>query len=144
MGGLRLVKGVEGTSLEPCSRCQSAGCPWDRISGKPLCPDCQESLAMGDAPPMMEPAENRPCLVCRRRGTLRYMTFPLHAPTAVEFDLCAEHFQALLGRRLDRHAYHQLDHELRRLGLAVRQVFLLHDAFYDEQGKPLQPVPESY
>jgi hypothetical protein len=144
MEGLRLVKGAAGAAQEPCCRCQTGGCPWDRIAGKPICPDCQEAIALGEAEPVKEQAENRPCVVCRKRGTQRFLTFPLHATAAIELDLCGVHFQALLARRLDRHAFHQLDHELRRLGLAVRQVFLLHDAFYDDHGRPLQPVPEPY
>jgi len=57
-------------------------------------------------------------------------------------DLCPRHFHSLLSRRLDRHAYHQLGRQLQALGLMARQVFLLHEAFYDEQGQPLQPIPE--
>jgi hypothetical protein len=143
MEGLRLVKGERTTAVEPCCRCQAAGCPWDQIAGKPICPDCQELIALGDGPALREPAENQPCSVCRQRGTLRYLTYPLQAAGAVEFDLCRDHFEALLCRRLDRHAFHQLDQQLRALGLTVRQVFLLHDAFYDDHGQPLQPVPES-
>jgi hypothetical protein len=30
------------------------------------------------------------------------------------------------------------------LGLTAKQVFLLHDAFYDENGHALQPVPDDY
>ena len=144
MDGLRLIKSAVNSALQPCCRCQTAGCPWDRIAGKPICPDCQESVALGEADPIVEPPENHDCVVCRKRGTLRFLTFPLHTTGAIELDLCADHFQALLSRRLDRHAFHQLDHELRRLGLVVRQVFLLHDAFYDDHGRALQPVPESY
>jgi hypothetical protein len=28
------------------------------------------------------------------------------------------------------------------MGLTARQIFLLHEAFYDERGRPLQPVCE--
>jgi hypothetical protein len=59
-------------------------------------------------------------------------------------DLCARHFQALLGRRLDHVAFYQLSRQLEAVGVAVRQVFLLHEAFYDGHGRPLQPVAEPY
>lgn len=144
MDGVRLLPGVAGSTNIACCRCGSTGCPWDRIAGKVLCPDCQESLALGDAPAIFELAVRRPCTICHRPGTLPYLTFPLHANGAVEIDLCSEHLDSLLSRRLDRHAFHQIDQQLRILGLAVRQVFLLHDAFYDEHGRPLQPVPEAY
>jgi hypothetical protein len=144
MEKVRLVEGERAAAVEPCSRCQAAGCPWDRIADKPMCPDCQEAIALGEGPPVQERAAAAPCSICRQRGTLRYQTYPLQANGAVEFDLCREHFQALLSRRLDPHAFQQLDRQLRDLGLSVRQVFLLHDAFYDEQGQPLQPVPETF
>src|SRR5947209_13062498 len=105
MEGLRLVKTERSAPQQPCVRCGASGCPWDRIAGKPLCPDCQELVALGEAEPLRERAENLPCSICRGRGTLRYLTFPLQAAGAVEFDLCAEHFQALLGRRLDESAF---------------------------------------
>jgi hypothetical protein len=86
--------------------------------------------------------EKNRCTICEQHGTLRYLTYPLHAVEPVEMDLCSRHFHALLSRRLDRHAYHQLARQLQMLGLKARQVFLLHEAFYDEQGQSLQPVPE--
>jgi hypothetical protein len=33
-----------------------------------------------------------------------------------------------------------LSRRLQTIGLGARQVFLLHEAFYDERGHPLQPV----
>jgi hypothetical protein len=114
------------------------------VAGKPICPDCQESLAHGDGPPLVEPVEPRPCAVCRRKGALRYLTYPLHTAEPLEMDLCGAHFQALLARRLDGAAYHGLVRQLRALGVRPQQVFLLHEAFYDGQGRPLQPVPDSW
>lgn len=141
MDGLRVVKG-KVVAQAPCSRCQASGCPWDRIVGEPICPDCQESLAQGEGEPLVVRTEKHRCAVCQHQGTLRYVTYPLHAAQPVEMDLCARHFQALLARRLDRHAYHQLSRQLQALGFTARQVFLLHEAFYDDQGRSLQPVPE--
>jgi hypothetical protein len=43
----------------------------------------------------------------------------------------------------DRYAYRTISRLLSRVGLNAKQVFLLHEAFYDERGRPLQPVPES-
>ena len=141
MEGLRLVK--EPTiPRAPCCRCQSAGCPWDRLAGHAICPDCQEALAQGEGEPFVVHTEKHRCAVCQQQGTVRYLTYPLHAAEPVEIDLCSRHFQSLLARRLDRHAYHQLSRQLQSLGFSTRQVFLLHEAFYDEQGHSLQPVPE--
>jgi hypothetical protein len=57
-------------------------------------------------------------------------------------DLCPRHIHALLARRLDRASYFQLARQLQILGVAARQVFLLHEAFYDEQGRSLQPIAD--
>jgi hypothetical protein len=144
MEGMRLVEGKDLLAQEPCVRCQANGCPWDRIAGKPMCPDCQEALALGEAPALSERAERKRCLICQHLGTVRYLTYPLQSAVAIEFDLCPWHFQALLSRRLERHALLQVSRQLHSLGLSAKQVFLLHDAFYDENGRALQPVPEVY
>jgi hypothetical protein len=144
MEGMRLVEGKGLSAQEPCVRCQANGCPWDRIAGKPICPDCQEALALGEAPALSERAERRRCLICQHLGTVSYLTYPLQSAVAIELDLCLWHFQALLSRRLERHALLQVSRQLHTLGLSAKQVFLLHDAFYDENGRALQPVPEMY
>jgi hypothetical protein len=141
MDGLRVVK-EEVVQPASCSRCRASGCPWDRLAGRPVCPDCQESLAQGEGEPLVLRTEKNRCAACQQQGTVRYLTYPLHATRPVEMDLCPRHFQALLARRLDCHAYHQLSRQLQALGFTARQVFLLHEAFYDEQGQSLQPVPE--
>lgn len=144
MEGLRWLT-AERTSLQvACSRCHAIGCPWDRVAGKVMCPDCQELLAVGEGPPLIEKVEKRICAVCDQVGTLRFLTFPLHTPQALEIDLCGPHFQALLRRRLDRYSYRQLSRRLHKVGVGPREVFLLHEAFYDDLGHPLQPVPEAY
>jgi hypothetical protein len=80
------------------------------------------------------------CCVCNHAGTVPYLTFPLHGREPLELPLCPRHFHALLGRRLDRYAYRTLSRRLQVIGMGARQVFLLHEAFYDERGHPLQPV----
>jgi hypothetical protein len=80
--------------------------------------------------------------VCGSRGAVPYLTFPLHAADPLEIDLCPGHFHAFMGRRLDRSSFRNLTRQLQALGLNVQQVFLLHEAFYDENGRPLQPVRE--
>lgn len=142
MEGLRLIKASGHSQLAPCSRCQSTGCPWDRIGENVICPDCQEQLALGEGEPLVEKVRPLACAVCGHMGTVRYLTFPLHARDPMEIDLCSEHFHAFIGRRLDRSAFRILSRRLQALGLSVRQVFLLHEAFYDERGHPIQPVPE--
>src|SRR5262249_2221239 len=117
---------------------------WDRVAGKAICPDCQEQLALGEGEPLVERAEKYHCAVCQQLGTIRYLTYPLHATEPVEVDLCPQHFHALLRRRLDRYAYLQLSRQLQTLGVTAGQVFLLHEAFYDIQGRHLQPVPDHW
>jgi hypothetical protein len=144
MDGLRQVREVVHSPAEPCGRCQAAGCPWDRIAGKPMCPDCQEALAHGETPPLRERVDSARCAVCQQTGTLRYLTYPLHVAEPIEIDLCAGHFQALLARRLDRNAFRRLEQQLQTFGVSVRQLFLLHEAFYDGKGRPLQPIQEAW
>jgi hypothetical protein len=97
---------------------------------------------MGEGEPLVEKLVGKKCAVCGQTGTVRYLTFPLLGRDPLEIDLCPQHFHALMGRRLDRYAHRTLNRRLQALGLNVRQVFLLHEAFYDERGHPLQPVPE--
>jgi hypothetical protein len=144
MEGLRLMAAETSASLVACSRCQATGCPWDRIAGKPICPDCQEQMILGETPPLLERVEKHACAVCQHTGTLRYLTFPLRGTRAVEIDLCSNHFQALLARRLDRYALKQFGKQLQGHGIQTQQLFLLHEAFYDDKGQPLQPVPDAY
>jgi hypothetical protein len=80
--------------------------------------------------------------VCNQIGTLCFLTLPLGSLQALAFDLCPEHFRALIGRRLDRRAFRMLRTELFRLGLVPQLIFLLHEAFYDERGRALQPALE--
>jgi hypothetical protein len=125
-----------------CCRCSEADGKWDRIADKPYCPACQEAIVLGVAKPLTARSEKKPCAVCSHLGTVRYLTFPLHAETPVEFDLCSEHLRSLLGRRLGPHAYHQLRRQLLVLGIEPERIFLLHEAFYDSNGRALQPAAE--
>jgi hypothetical protein len=124
----------------PCSRCPARGCHWDQLVGQPICPDCQAALLRGEADPLMLRREQRACAVCGQAGTVRYLTFPLHEPQPVEIDLCPGHLRGLMARRLSRRAFRQLRRQLNLLGLAVEQVFLLHESFYDENGVALRPL----
>ena len=145
MTGLRIVAGAEALPTHPCSRCQADGCPWDRIADKPICPDCQEKLALGEGPPLLEkPDPQNCCAICERPGTVRYLTYPLHLQQPLEIELCASHLQALLYRRLDRSAFQLLVERLESLSVTTQQVFLLHNAFYDPGGRPLQPIVETW
>jgi hypothetical protein len=142
MEGLRLVTASGQSAIAPCSRCEATGCPWDRIGEHAVCPDCEEQLALGEGQPLVERLAPNRCLVCRQSGTVRYLTFPLHGRDPLAIDLCAAHFHDYLGRRLDRYAYRTISRALQGVGLSPKQVFLLHEAFYDERGHPLQPVRE--
>jgi hypothetical protein len=140
MDALRLV-GRDGVSaLDPCCRCRAVGCHWDRIGGQPYCPDCQEALAQGTADPLIARTEKHPCAACGQVGTLRFLTFPLGSPEPLEMDLCPGHFRALIGRRLDARTYLRLRRQLDGLRLAPQNIFLLHEAFYDDEGRSLQPA----
>jgi hypothetical protein len=98
---------------------------------------------MGLADPLVERTQRQPCGACDWVGTVRFLTFPLQGAIPVEIDLCPEHLRALLGRRLSPTAFGHLRRRLQVLGLAVEQIFLLHDAFYDKQGRALQPAVEA-
>jgi hypothetical protein len=43
---------------------------------------------------------------------------------------------------LGPYAFNQLRRQLATLGLGVEDLFLLHGAFYDSQGRALQPAVE--
>jgi hypothetical protein len=109
-----------------------------------MCPDCQEALALGEGPMVRERVDRKPCAICGRAGTLRFLTYPLRSMEPVEIDLCGGHFEALLGRRLDQQAFRRLERLLRAEGVKVQQIFLLHEAFYDRGGWSLQPVREAW
>jgi hypothetical protein len=126
----------------PCCRCIDGSRWWDRIAGKTFCPHCLEALALGEADPFVERTDRRRCTVCHRQGTLRFLTFPLHSRRPIEMDLCAEHLRAMIARRLGPHSFDQLRRQLQGLGVKVNDVFLLHEAFYDEYGRALQPAVE--
>lgn len=140
MSSLRVVTGDKISPFQPCYRCGARDCQWDRIGPHPVCPDCAEALIAGEAEPLSEPLEKKVCAVCGRTGTVRFLTFPLREPEPVEIDLCPRHFRDLLGRRLSAQAFGVLRRKLNALGFAVEQVFLLHEAFYDEDGQALHPV----
>lgn len=142
MKSLRIVPNQRLRAVLPCCRCASAERNWDRIAAKAYCPECQEALVMGLADALVERTEKNHCAICSRLGTVRFLTFPLQIPTAVEMDLCPEHLRALLGRRLSTVAFGQLRRRLKQFGLNVERIFLLHEAFYDEHGRALQPAVE--
>jgi len=142
MESLRLAPGKRKPAVLPCCCCTSTERSWDRIAGKAYCPECQEQLVLGLAAPLTEPTEKKPCAACGRLGSVCFLTFPLQSNSPVEMDLCPEHLRALLGRRLGPYAFHQLRRRLHLLGLGCELIFLLHDAFYDDQGRALQPAVE--
>jgi hypothetical protein len=126
----------------PCSRCDARQRPWDRIAGKAYCPSCQEGLALGEGEPLIARADKRLCAACSYQGTVCLVTMPLNSRRPVELDVCGHHLRELLGRRLGPHAFHQLRRQLAMLGVDASEIFLLHDGFYDEQGRALQPTTD--
>src|SRR5262245_10128832 len=135
MSTVRLLSADRVPTQVPCCRCQAPGLGWDRIVDKPYCPDCEEALAQGEAEPLIERAEPTPCSICGRGGTLRYLTFPLESAMPVEMHLCGRHVRDLLARRLERTAFHHLRRQLAGIRVNVGCIFLLHDAFYDAEGR---------
>src|SRR5579884_3721693 len=142
MDGLRVVPRECVSPLEPCCRCRAEGGQWDRVNGLPYCPDCQASLVQGRADPLTLRTECRPCALCAHVGAARFLTFPLGRPDPVEMDLCPLHFRALLARDLGPIAFAHLRRRLRAMGLSPHGIFLLHEAFYDDDGQALQPAVE--
>jgi hypothetical protein len=142
MERLRVSSLDRSSFVATCCRCSAGERNWDRIAGKPYCPSCQESLVVGESEPLMERTEPRHCIVCGRIGTVRYITFPLNAVRPVEMDICGEHLRCMLARRLGPYAFHQLRRMLRMLKLQTEDIFLLHGAFYDREGKALRPAIE--
>jgi hypothetical protein len=142
MERLRVLAGTKMPGMAECSRCATGHRHWDRVGGKPICPNCQEAMIQGEAAPLIERAEPRRCVVCGKIGTIRFLTYPINAAQPIELDICGEHLQALVGRRLGPFAYHQLRRQLRNVQLHPEDVFLLHSAFYNLEGKALRPAVE--
>lgn len=140
MDRLRLAPSDGLAAPVACCRCAAGPHHWDRIAEDAICPNCQEELALGVADPLVVRTEQSQCVVCARRGTVRYRTLPQQAKTAVEMDLCGEHLRGLLARSLGPYAYHQLRRQLRTVKVATEEVFLLHSEFYDDQGRALRPA----
>jgi hypothetical protein len=139
MDSIRLIAEDQNAAEAACCQCGATGQYWDRLADRPFCPDCEEALVRGDGPPLVAKVETRRCCICDHAGTVSYRTLPLRS-SLVNLDLCRDHFRDLLARRLDPLAFTQLRRRLQKVGVAVTQVFLLHDAFYDSQGQALQPV----
>src|SRR5262249_49903236 len=99
-------------------------------------------VVIGEAAPIIERTERRRCTACASEGTVRFLTFPLNSTSAVEMDLCPEHLRSLLARRLGVHAFSQIRRQLGPLDVRVNDNFLLHDAFYDLNGRALQPAAD--
>lgn len=143
MSGVRQVCASELPAATGCCRCRQEGDRWDRIAGKAYCPQCEEMLAAGESDPLVEPTQPHKCVICGHRGTVAVQTYPLEAAAPVEMNLCPEHVRALLSRCLGPLGFHELQRQLQPLGLQPADVFLLHEAFYDGQGKALKPVEEA-
>ncbi len=142
MESMRWVPGEAGGTSAACYHCGARGGRWDRVAGKPYCPNCQELLVLGEGRPLAERTHPAPCAVCARVGSVTFLSFPLERTFPVAVELCAEHLRGLLGRQLGAHAFHQLRRQLISLDLGPEDLFLLHEAFYDPSGRALQPACE--
>ncbi len=142
MDTLRIVAQESVPPLTGCCRCLEVNRRWDRIAGKAYCPNCQELMIQGEGDPLVLRTEPNRCAVCDRPGTVCYLTYPLQAEAPLEVDLCPEHLRCLLGRCLEPAAFQQLRRQLEALNLHAADVFLLHGAFYDDQGRASLPALE--
>jgi hypothetical protein len=140
MESLRVAAAGSIPHLVPCCRCGATERPWDRIAAKAYCPNCEEALVVGESEPLIERTHPNRCAVCNKPGTLCFHTFPLQTTNPVAMELCAEHLRGLLGRRLGPYAFNQLRRQLTNVGVGVEDLFLLHSAFYDLNGRALQPA----
>jgi hypothetical protein len=140
MDSVRLANAEPVFPRLPCTVCGDSHGHWDAIAGKPYCPNCLESLAVGEADALIVRADRRRCGICYHLGTLTFHTFPLHWHRPIEMDLCGDHLRGLIARRLGPHAFEQLRRQLSGLDLEVNRIFLLHEAFYDVHGRALQPA----
>jgi hypothetical protein len=95
---------------------------------------------MGESTPLVERTAKNRCAVCGKVGTVTFHTFPLQGTAPVAIELCPEHLRSLIGRCLGPYAFNQLRRQLQGLGLGAEDLFLLHGAFYDGQGRALQPA----
>lgn len=141
MSRVRLVaeQASSSTATTPCIHCEATGVPWDCLAGKVCCPDCMEAMVRGEGPAFIARLEDHRCCVCSLQGTVAFRTVSLDR-RVLAFDLCRGHLRGLLARRLDRRAFAKFRGQLAAVGVQVNRVFLLHDAFYDEKGRALQPV----
>jgi len=99
-------------------------------------------VLLGQTDPLKLKPQAGHCAVCKSTRIVSFLTVPLRSPRVVEIDICPEHLEAMLGRRMTPRALQRLAEQLGELGLTNRQVFLLHESFYDPRGRALQPVPE--
>jgi hypothetical protein len=140
MDSIRMAPEGSFALWQPCCRCGTNALGWDRIAGKPYCPDCQEAIIQGEEEPLVEQTQRVPCSACQAIGSITVQTFPRQASRPVELKLCPDHLRGLLGRNLAASAYGQLRRQFALVGLSVQEVFLLHEAFYDAKGRARRPA----
>ncbi len=131
------------TRVTPCERCENETNLWDRLAGHVLCPECIEQMMIGIAPPIREPVTDVRCAICAALG-VTFETNLHRSRIAVHVPLCGDHLRDLAARRLDPPSFSVLYARLKNLSINRQKIFLLHDAFYDERGKALNPVDDPY
>lgn len=135
---------MERRGTPECMRCEDASRSWDRIGNGIYCPQCIEDILQGVHPYIKAEVEQLRCAICHHLGTVPYTTQPLSLPTQVRIDLCGDHLRALLRRSLGPHAFGILQDKLSVVQIPRGHVFLLHEAFYSNQGEALQPIVDSF
>jgi hypothetical protein len=125
----------------PCWYCKAKGLRWDRLGGLPVCPDCQEMLALGTAEPAIQiPSSKGMCCVCSWPTVVSFQTSPRGSDSWLNVPLCAGHFRRSLGRCLLPGEHKRVALYLRSRGHSANAVYLFHDAFYDPKGLAVLPV----
>jgi hypothetical protein len=134
---------TESTLLQPsdCAMCSDAPKkPWDRIDQVPYCMDCIENLMLGTAVPIKAQIEKYRCDICYRMGSVDFQTIPLHKNFGLIMHLCSVHLYDLLSRNLSEINFKYLRAQLKNFSVNVQEIFFLHGAFYDQDGRAIQPV----
>ena len=61
MNSVRMADADTFALWQPCCRCAKQALGWDVIAGKSYCPACVEGIVQGEADPIIEPTQRRPC-----------------------------------------------------------------------------------
>lgn len=147
--------------MDDCSGCKTSGVKGATIDGKMYCPNCCISMALGETikketltkveahpstwlygislhslPPQVKKAspEHPPCVLCGKPSCAIEHDFKFDEErTRIDYHLCRKHFIDNQRLRLDKKSYFKIKE------FAQGITFRIHDDFYTEKGRPVQP-----